>query len=125
MWFDVSAALHSMTAGEANLAPVTAPPAKVAEVAKVAAPLALKLDAEAAILQAIGAGRHRPGAIASATGLGVTRAYQLLDRMQAAGRIHVAADGHITATQVSFGAPRNDKDLTRLWPPNNQEESHA
>lgn len=125
MWFDVSAALHSFTGGEAILAPVTSPPAKVAKVAEVAATPVLKLDAEAAILQAIGAGRHRPGAIASTTGLGVTRAYQLLDRMQAAGRIHVAADGHITATQVSFGATRNDNDLTRLWPPNNQEESHA
>jgi hypothetical protein len=101
MWFDVSAALNTLTAGEAPLAPVPYPPAKVAEVAEVAAPLAPKLDDEAAILLAIGAGRHRPGAIATATKLGATRVYQLLDKMQADGRIHVARDGQITATLVS------------------------
>ncbi|MCF8486116.1 MAG: hypothetical protein K9G71_12935 [Rhodobacteraceae bacterium] len=101
MWFDVSAALQTLTAGEAPLAPVPFPPAKVAEVAEVAAPLAPKLDDEAAILWAIGAGRHRPGAIATATRLGVTRVYQLLDKMRDAGRVHVAPDGHISEGGVS------------------------
>jgi hypothetical protein len=106
MWFDVSAALQTLMAGEAPLAPATAPPAplppsKVAGIAKVAAPLAPKSNDEAAILLAIGAGRHRPGAIATATKLGATRAYQLLDKMREAGRVHVAPGGHISKGGVS------------------------
>lgn len=101
MWFDVSAALKTITAGKATLAPVPSPPAKLAEVAGIAAPLAPKSDDEAAILLAIGAGRHRPGAIATATKLGATRVYQLLDKMRDAGRVHVAPDGHISEGPVS------------------------
>ncbi|MDM7932264.1 hypothetical protein [Tabrizicola sp.] len=41
-------------------------------------------------------GRHRPGAIATATKLGATRVYQLLDKMRDTGRVHVALDGHIS-----------------------------
>ncbi|TGD45358.1 hypothetical protein EEB11_02060 [Pseudotabrizicola sediminis] len=54
------------------------------------------MNEEGAILLAIGAGLQRPGAIATATRLGVTRTYQLLDQMQEAGRINVARDGRIT-----------------------------
>jgi DNA-binding transcriptional ArsR family regulator len=101
MWFDVAAALQAVTAGGGNPSPVAAPPAKVAEVAEVAAPLAPNLDDEAAILAAICAGRQRPGAIASATKLGATRVYRLLDKMRDAGLIRVARDGRITTTPVS------------------------
>lgn len=96
MWFDVAAALRAVTAGGGNPSPVAATLAKVAEVAEVAAPPAPKLDEEGAILLAIGAGLQRPGAIATATRLGVTRTYQLLDQMRDAGHINVARDGLIT-----------------------------
>lgn len=51
----------------------------------------------AAILVAILAGQQRPGAIATASKIGVTRVYQLLDLMRDAGRIQLARDGCITA----------------------------
>lgn len=101
MCFDVAAALQAVAAGGGHPSPVAAPPAKVAEVAEVAAPLAPKLADEGTILGAIRAGRHRPGAIATATQQEVTRTYQLLDKMQAAGRFHVARDGRISAALVS------------------------
>lgn len=101
MWFDVAAELEAVTAGGGNPSPVTTSLAKVAEVAEVAAPPATERDDEAVILAAIRAGRQRPGAIASATKLGATRAYQLLDKLRDAGLIHVARDGRITASQVS------------------------
>lgn len=103
MWFDVAAALASLNDGE------TAPDvfrmaernrAKVAEVARIAAPVDLQLDDEAAILVAIITGVQRPGAIATATKIGATRVYQLLDLMRDAGRIKVARDGRITARLV-------------------------
>lgn len=103
MWFDVAAALARV-----NEQGVTPEPfrmmernrPKVAEIARIAAPLGHKPDDEAAILAAILAGQQRPGAIATATKIGATRVYQLLDLMRDAGSIAVARDGRITAKQV-------------------------
>lgn len=100
MWFDVATALARLHECEAppDPFPITERnPTKVAEVARVAAPLGDKPDDEAAILAAILAGQQRPGAIATATKIGATRVYQLLDLMRDADRIKVAPDGRITA----------------------------
>lgn len=99
MWFDVAAALARINEQGATPEPfrmMERNRPKVAEVAIVAAPLGHELEDEAAILAAILAGRQRPGAIATATNIGATRVYQLLDQMRDAGRIKVARDGRIT-----------------------------
>ena len=104
MWFDVAAALATVDGGETapDLSVMTErKQAKVAGVARIAAPVDLQLDEESAILAAILTGVQRPGAIATATKIGATRIYQLLDLMRDAGRIKVARDGSITAKLVS------------------------
>lgn len=103
MWFDVATALARINEQGATPKPFRMTERnrpKVAEVARIAAPLVPKLDDEAAILVAILAGQQRPGAIATATKIGATRVYQLLDLMRDAGSIAVARDGRITAKQV-------------------------
>ena len=100
MWFDVAAALGRINEQGATLKPFRMTERnrpRIAEVARIAAPLDQKPDDEAAILAAILAGQQRPGAIATATKIGATRVYQLLDVMRDAGRIKVARDGRITA----------------------------
>ena len=102
MWFNVAAALARIYEQGATPEPLRMTERnrpKVAEVARVAAPLGQKPDDEAAILAAILAGQQRPGAIATATKIGATRVYQLLDLMRDAGRICVARDGRITANE--------------------------
>jgi len=103
MWFDVATALARINEQGATPEPFRMTERnrpKVAEVARIAASLDPKLDDEAAILVAILAGQQRPGAIATATKIGATRVYQLLDLMRDAGSIAVARDGCITAKQV-------------------------
>jgi hypothetical protein len=103
MWFDVAAALATLNGGETVAEPFRMTErnrGKVAEVARIAAPVDLQLDDEAAILVAIMTGVQRPGAIATATKIGATRVYQLLDQMRDAGRIKMARDGRITAKRV-------------------------
>ena len=102
MWFDVAAALARINESEAPPDPfhiTERNPTKVAEVARIAAPLGPKPDDEAAILAAVLAGQQSLGAIATATKIGATRVYQLLDLMRDAGRICVARDGRITANE--------------------------
>lgn len=104
MWFDVAAALAQLQACENPPDPFRLTErnrTKVAEVASIAAPLDQQLDDEAAILVAIMTGQRRPGAIATATKIGATRVYHLLDLMRDAGRVKVARDGRITAKRVS------------------------
>ena len=103
MWFDIATALARINERGATPEPFRMTERnrpKVAEVARIAAPLGHKPDDVAAILSAILAGQKRPGAIATATKIGATRVYQLLDLMRDAGRIEVACDGCITAKQV-------------------------
>lgn len=103
MWFDVEAALARIMDCKAvpDLSDMMERNrAKVAEVARIAAPVDMQLDEEAAILVAILTGAHRPSAIASATKIGATRVYQLLDLMRHAGRIKVARDGRITTKRI-------------------------
>ncbi len=101
MWFDVQAALAEIE-GPPRATTAESPP-RVAHVAHVARPPALKSenayragqDPEAAILDAIRGGNHRPGPIATATGRGVTVTYQVLDRLIAEGRVAQARDGEL------------------------------
>jgi hypothetical protein len=53
-------------------------------------------DPAALVLAAVRAGHRRPGPIARAAGLGVTCAYQTIERLRAAGRIAQAANGELT-----------------------------
>ncbi len=102
MWFDVQAALAEIE-GPPRATTAESPP-RVAHVAHVARPPALKSenapragqDTEAAILDAIRDGKRRPGPIATATGRGVTVTYQLLDRLVAGGSVTQARDGELT-----------------------------
>jgi len=103
MWFDVAAALARIDEQGATPEPFRMTERnrpKVAEVATIAAPIGRKPDDVATILAAVLAGQQRPGAIATATKIGATRVYQLLDLMRDAGSIAVARDGCITAKQV-------------------------
>ena len=102
MWFDVAAALAQLQVCENPPDPFRMTErnrTKVAEVARIAAPLGPKPDDEAAILAAVLSGQQSLGAIATATKIGATRVYQLLDLMRDAGRICVARDGRITANE--------------------------
>ncbi len=129
MWFDVSAALGAIEARGDAIPPVSVPtitpPAKVAEVAEVAARQHEILGrdaasrAEAAILAAIHAGNHRPGVIATATGLGATVAYQFLDRMQAAGLVRVARDGGISVRGSQLNTDQEHQGLNPALAPGN------
>ncbi len=55
----------------------------------------VEVDSET-VLRAISAGGARPGAIASATGIGATRTYQAIDLLLGSGRIKQAADGALS-----------------------------
>ncbi len=102
MWFDVQAALAEIEG--APRATTAEPPPRVAHVAHVARPPVLKSEngpragqeAVTAILDAVGRGKRRPGPIATATGLGVTVTYQLLDRLIAEGSVAQARDGELS-----------------------------
>ena len=102
MWFDVQAALAEIE-GAPGVTTAESPP-RVAHVAHVARPQALKSEnspragqeAVTAILDAIRGGKRRPGPIATATGSGVTVTYQLLDRLIAEGRVAQAREGELS-----------------------------
>lgn len=76
--------------------------------------------AEIIILSAIRAGNRTPGAIATATRIGATAAYQALDRMRAAGLVEMARDGAFSLAGGGSGRSHENNGLTRLSPPENQ-----
>jgi len=51
------------------------------------------------VIDAVQRGAARPGAVATSTGIGATVTYQLIDRLIAEGRICMARDGTLKATQ--------------------------
>ena len=112
MWFDVQAALAEIEGAPRAIA--ADPPPHVAHVAHVARPPVLNSknlpssgqDAKEAILAVIRDGKRRPGPIATATGLGVTVTYQLLDRLIAEGRIAHAPDGKLSGGVKISGAEK-------------------
>jgi hypothetical protein len=55
-----------------------------------------QIDPASKVLAAVRAGHCQPGPIARAAGLGVTRAYQTIDALLAAGRIVQALGGELT-----------------------------
>ncbi len=64
-----------------------------------ATPTAAPSSAESFILATIQAGRKTPGAIASATQMGTTAAYQKLDGMVKAGALTMARDGSYSPSE--------------------------
>ena len=121
MWFDVQAALAEIESAPRAVS-AAEPRPRVAHVAHVARPPALKSenapragqDAKAAILDAIGRGKRRPGPIATATGRGVTVTYQLLDRLIAEGSVAQARDGDLSVGSKQQRHRENNA-VTRLW----------
>jgi hypothetical protein len=57
-------------------------------------------SAEVIILDAVRAGNWSPGMIARASRLGVTKAYQEIDKLRSEGKIHQARDGVLTVGKV-------------------------
>lgn len=73
--------------------------------------------AEIIILSAIWADNRTPGAIATATRIGATVAYQVLDRMRTAGLVEMARVGAFSLAEGGSGKPHENNGLTRLSPP--------
>lgn len=58
-------------------------------------------EQEAVVVETIRAGNTRPGPVATATGLGATVSYQLIDRLIQQGRIQQAKDGALSVIEES------------------------